>query len=302
MNENNTILVVGATGNLGAEICHQLVTEGKNVKALVRNTSDPGKIKRLQDLGIETITGDIKDQQSLSKAFEGIKAVISTVSSTISHGEGDNIESVDRLGQLNVVSAAKAAGVEQFIYISFLASPESFPLQDAKREVEEHIIDSQMQYTILRPTFFMEIWLGPHLGFDPLNGNVTIYGDGNNRISWISFKDVASFAVSALDNPEAHNKIIDLGGPEELSQREVVSLFEEQNDKKIVLQIIPDTAIQSQMQGALDPIQKSFAALMLTLAGGAIVPMKETLSKFPIRLTSVKDYRNMLTGVEVVGA
>jgi len=184
MNDSKTILVVGSTGFLGMEICRQLTSAGKNVRGLVRKSSDPSRVEALQQMGIETVLGDIKDRSSLDAAMKDINAVISTASSTISHQEGDSIQSVDREGQLNVVDAATAAGVEKFVFISFSESPESFPLQDAKREVEQQLKQSEMNYTILQPTFFMDIWLSPAIGFDFPNHKATIYGDGKNKISF----------------------------------------------------------------------------------------------------------------------
>ena len=64
-------------------------------------------------------------------------------------------------------------------------------------------MQSGMTYTILRPNFLMEVWLSSRLGFDFLNANATIYGAGNNKVSWISQGDVATFAVASLDNPAA---------------------------------------------------------------------------------------------------
>jgi uncharacterized protein YbjT (DUF2867 family) len=299
MENGKTIMVVGATGFLGTEICHQLITANKKVKALVRSSSDPSKVKALQELGIETITGDIKNYGSLQNAFANTDAVISTASSTFSRSEGDSIETVDRQGQLNVVEAADAAGVKQFIFISFLESPESFPLQNAKREVEKRLQNSKMEYTILRPTFFMDVWLSPNLGFDPANGTATIYGNGSNKISWIAIKDVAGFAVASLDNQTARNSIIDIGGPDPLSPLEVIELFEEQTDKKIQLQFMPEEAIRAQKDSSEDPFQQSFAALMLTYASGAIIPMKDILKIFPFELTSVKQFRNIHSGAEM---
>ena len=55
-------------------------------------------------------------------------------------------------------------------------------------------------YTILRAGYFMEAWLSPAVGFDPINAKATIYGAGQNPISWISLQDVAQFAVTSLDN------------------------------------------------------------------------------------------------------
>lgn len=289
-------MVVGATGYLGGEICRQLCAANKNVKALVRPTSAPEKVKALQDMGIKIAEGDIKNPSSLQQAFAGVDAVISTVSSTFSRQEGDSIDTVDRQGQINVVEAAEAAGVRQLIFISFLESPETFPLQDAKHAVEQRLQQSNMQYTILRPTFFMEIWLSPHLGFDAANHAATIYGSGNNKISWIAIKDVAAFAVAALDNAAARNSIIDLGGPDMLSPLEVVQLFEQQTGSAFQTQQVPEAALRAQKDGAQDPLQQSFAALMLTYAHGAEVPMEETLRRLPVRLTSVKQYCNSLMG------
>jgi uncharacterized protein YbjT (DUF2867 family) len=296
MEQTKPVMVVGATGLLGSEICRQLRAANKSVKALVRTTSVPEKVKALQDMGVEIAVGDIKDPSTLRQAFSGVQAVISTVSSTLSRQEGDNIDSVDRRGQLNVVEAAEAAGVQRFVFISFLVSPETFPLQDAKHSVEKSIRKSNMQYTILRPTFFMEVWLSPALGFDAANHSVTIYGHGTRKISWIAIKDVAAFAVAALDNVSAQNKTIDLGGPDMLSPLEVVRLFEQQTGQAFQIQYVPEEALRAQKEGATDTLQQSFAALMLTYVQGAEVPMEETLRRMPMELSSVTDYCNRLLG------
>jgi uncharacterized protein YbjT (DUF2867 family) len=208
---------------------------------------------------------------------------------------------VDLQGQLNVVEVAETSGVEQFVFISFIQIPELFPLQDAKRIVEERLQQSKMTYTILRPTDFMEVWLGPALGFDAANHRATIYGKGTAKTSWIAVRDVAAFAVAALDNPHAQNRIIDLGGPESLSPLEVVQLFEQQTGKAFQIQHVPEEAIRAQKESAQDPLQQSFAALMLAYAQGIEVPMTETLKHIPIKPTSVKDYCNQSVGAAVVG-
>jgi uncharacterized protein YbjT (DUF2867 family) len=289
MKKISSVLVVGATGFLGTQICVLLTQQNKKVKALVRSTSDPKKIKVLQDMGIDTVVADVKDPASLKNICAGINAVITTVSSTFSRSEGDSIDTVDRQGQLNLVDAAARSGVEHFVYISFLQSPENFPLQDAKHTVEKKIQESNMTYTILRPTFFMEIWLSPHLGFEPQKGTVKIYGDGVNKISWISIRNVADFAVASLENSFAENKIIDLGGPETLSPLDIVHMFEESEQRSIDTSFIPVEILIAQKESADDPLSQSFAGLMITYAGGAIVPMKETQNTFNIKLISVKE-------------
>src|SRR5467141_1436325 len=190
------ILVVGATGSLGGEICSLLSQRGKPVRALVRETSNPDKVASLKAAGAEPVRGDLKDRHSLDAACRGARALISTASSTMSRQEGDSIESVDRQGQLNLIDAAAAAGVQQLILISFSSFAPDFPLQSAKRAVEKRLRESGLIYTILQPTFFTEVWLSPALGFDAANAKAQVYGAGQNKISWISFQDVARFAVT----------------------------------------------------------------------------------------------------------
>jgi len=286
---SSTVLVAGATGFLGSEICRQLISKNKKVKGLVRTTSDPHKVAQLKESGIETIEGDLKDKGSLESALHGISAIISTVSSTLSRQEGDSIKTVDEEGQANLIDAAVAAGVDQFVYISFCALGDC-PLQTAKRKVETHLAESGLKYTILQPTYFMEVWLSPVLGFDYPNAKATIFGEGRNKTSWIAIKDVASFAVASLDNPAAVNRIIELGGPDALSPLEVVNIFEATKGKKFELQFVPEEALKAQREGAQDPLSESFATLMLGVVNGSKIDMKTTLDAFPMQMTSVNDY------------
>lgn len=275
------ILVVGATGLLGTEICRLVTQRGNPLRALVRGTSNPDRVAHLKSIGAEQVRGDLKDRPSLDAACRGVSAVISTASSTMSRQDGDSIESVDRQGQLSLIDAAIAAGVKRFILISFPTVEANFPLQSAKRAVEQRLRRSGMTYTILWPTFFTEVWLSPALGFDATNGKAQIYGAGQNKISWISFQDVAQFAVAALDNPQAKNAVIQLGGPEPLSPLEVVRLAEQVTRKRFDVQHVSEEALRAQYSSAADPLQQSFAALMLWYAQGSAIDMTATLQAFP---------------------
>src|SRR5688500_9642309 len=206
-------LLVGATGLLGPEICRLLA--GWDVRAVVRATADAGKRAALVQLGAEIVEGDLKDPASLARACRGIDAVISTASSTLSRQEGDSIEAVDHKGQLALVEAARQAGVGHFVFVSFRDNPRlTFPLQTAKRAVEDALKSSGMAYTIIQASFFMEVWLSPALGFDVANRAVRVYGDGTAPISWISYKDVARAAAKAVVSGNGRNMIVELGGPE----------------------------------------------------------------------------------------
>ena len=289
-NNSSTVLVAGATGFLGGEICRQLIGKNKNVKGLVRATSDANKVAQLKESGVEIVEGDLKDKSSIENALHGVSAIISTVSSTFSRQEGDSIQTVDDEGQNNLINAAVSADISQFVYVSFCDMTGEFPLQTAKRKVERHLAESGLNYTILQPTFFMEAWLSPALGFDYTNAKATVYGEGKNRISWIAIKDVASFAVASLDNPATKNRSIELGGPAALSPLEVVNIFEASHGKKFELQFVPEETLRAQKDAAQDPLSETFAALMLSYARGSEIDMKDIIDVLPIQLTSVNDY------------
>jgi uncharacterized protein YbjT (DUF2867 family) len=291
------ILVIGSTGMVGSEVCRLLVSKNYQVRALVRTTSDNSKRDKLNVHGVQLFEGDLRDKSSFPEMLEGIETVITTVSSMpFSYVPGQNdIMKVDEEGVINLIDASKKAGVKHFIYTSFSKNLDfDFPIRNAKRKVEKYLQNSGIIYTILRPGYFMEAWLSPAVGFDALNGKVNIFGSGNNPVAYISFKDVAKFAVECVSNPNAVNSVLELGGPASLSQLDAVKIFEEVLDKKIDVQFVPSEVLQSQIDIAEDPMQKSFTALMLCVANGDIIEMKEILEKFPVRLKSVKEFTKQM--------
>ena len=258
-------LVVGATGILGAEICKGLMAEGRAVRALVRSSSAPDRVAALKAAGVETVLGDLKDPTSVAAACAGVDTVISTASSTLSRAEGDDIETVDRQGQLNLVEAAERAGAGRFIFVSFPPDESSFPLQDAKRAVEAAIVASGVPYTILHPTHFREVWLSAALGFEPENAKARLFGNGDGAISWISLFDVAKAVIASVDNPKASNRVIRLGGPEAIPLAEVIARFEKATGKDFEREVVPHADLEG-MLASDDPLTRSFGALMMICA------------------------------------
>jgi len=135
----------------------------------------------------------------------------------------------------------------------------------------------------------MEIWLSPALGFDFQNGRATIYGDGERPLAWVSYRDVAAFAVDAARCDAARNKLLLVGGPENLSPHEVVRVFENAG-RSLAVEHVPKQALLDRYAEAKDPLGKSFAALMLEYADGCPMDMTETLRLIPRPLTKVEEY------------
>lgn len=285
------ILVAGSTGVLGSEIVRQLREDNKAVRALVRISSDPEKVARLKTMGATTVEGDVSNMASLVAACKDVDVVITTVNAAGARTPEDTIPNVDHMGQLQLLEAAAEAGVSHFIYVSYSRNfVVDCPMTAAKRAVEQRVMTSGMTYTILRPSHFMEVWVSPFVGFDYANKQARIYGTGENPISWVSFIDAARFAVLALEAPSARNAIIEIGGPDQLSPNQVVSIFEDASGGPFHVERVPVEALEAQRSAASDPLQQTIAALMLDYASGDPIDMEQTLKTYPVQLTSMKDY------------
>lgn len=211
------ILVVGSTGLLGGMITRRLLADGVAVRVLVRSGST-------ELAGAEAVQGDLKDRQSLDAACRGVSTVITTANSA-QRGGADNVETVDTAGNMALIDAAKEAGVRRFVFISAAAVDEAspVPLFAAKARVEQYLRESGMEWTIVAPHVFMDVWFPVVVGSALGAGRpVALVGGGRRRHSFIAVQDVAAFAVAAVDHPGAVNRRLVLGGPDALSWSDVV--------------------------------------------------------------------------------
>ncbi len=252
------ILVVGATGQLGGSIARMLLDEGQRVRILVR---DGSSYDTLVAAGAEAVTGDLKDPDTLGAACAGVDAIITTANS-IGRGGEDTIESVDRVGNRNLVEASVAAGVPRFVLISSLGADAQSPspFLRAKGETEEHLRDSGMAWTVLQPNVFMDILIPALVGHPALtNQPITLVGEGRRRHSFVARRDVAAYAVAALGGREAEGQTLLIAGPEPVSWRDIVARFEHQLGRDLpVRSITPGEPVPglpemaSQLLAALD--------------------------------------------------
>lgn len=290
-------LVVGATGTLGREVCHRLRTRRLDVRVLVRRSANPESLNALRNAEVELRWGDLKDPASLREACQGADVVISTASSTLSRQTGDSIDTVDRQGQLSLIDAARAAGVQHFTFVSIPRNPvRQSPLTRAKAEVEQDLTASGIGYTILAANYFMEIWLSPAIGFDYAQRKVVLFGDGRSPLTWISCRDVAEFAVRAHLTPGARNCTLEVGGPQDVSPLEVVQIFEKASGAPFERQFVPEEALLAQLGQAIDPLAETFVKLQLEYVHGCRTNPSEALRLIPLELTSVARYAAAVCG------
>jgi len=286
-------LVVGATGNVGGAVCEALRGQDKRVRALVRETSDPERVRRLEELGAEVVRGELRDPGSLGRACDGMATVVSGATTIASLGM-DPIGAVDRDGQLSLVDAARGAHVGHFIYVSYTRHVDTDdPLTQAKRAVEERLRASGMAFTILRPSYFMEMWLGPPLGWELAAGRARVLGSGEQRVSWISARDVVAAIVACVDNQNAYGQTIELGGPEAVSPLDVTQLADSITGHEIEVEHVPVEVLEQQAHEAAGTDASIFPSLMLCQTrGDEIEPAPEWLRA----QTTVEDYLRDVLG------
>jgi uncharacterized protein YbjT (DUF2867 family) len=262
------------------------------VRALTRPTSSPDRIESLRSLGIDLVVGDLRDPKSLATACRDVDAIVSTVSSMpFSYQAGLNdIATVDTDGMRALIDAAAQASVKRFVYTSFSGHIDiSSPLVQAKRTIEGVLMASRLDWTILRPSYYMEVWLTPVVGFDPEHGKVAIYGTGTSPISFISTRDLASFATTSLMSASTSHATLELGGPEPISPLDVVTIYEESLGHKIDITLVSESDLEAQQASATDPMAQSFIALQRCYARGDSIDMRRTSSLLLRSMRTVRE-------------
>jgi uncharacterized protein YbjT (DUF2867 family) len=199
------ILVAGATGRVGGAAVRHLLEAGYEVRALVRSA---GKGEGLRPLGAEPVIGDVTKPETLAPALDGCAGVLSALSA----GTEREAEEVEYRGNVNLLSAAREAGVRRFVYNSALLV--DHPLAQRvgtfreKARFEKVLLDAEVvSATVLRPVMFMETLLMA------LSGRVAfVLGRQRHRVGWVSTSDVARAAVAAFEKDTTGR--YELAGPD----------------------------------------------------------------------------------------
>lgn len=220
------ILVTGASGYLGSHIVRRLAEMGKPVRAMVYNRQRAQTEGRLKDLNIDWVEADVTRPETLLPAMKGVSAVIHTVAVAIEKG-GRTYEKFNFDGTVNVVEAARGAGVKRFINISQLGANSELPYRflASKGKAQEYVAASDLDWTSFHPS---AMW-GPEDEFAnsfarliPLTPLIfPIVGDKNSLFQLVWIEDVVTAVVKALDDPAAIRQSYELGGPEILTLEEI---------------------------------------------------------------------------------
>ncbi len=213
------ILVSGATGHQGGAALRHLKEKHFAVRAMVRDPDSP-RARGLAGQGTELVRGDFDDRDSLRAALDGAYGAYSVQTARQQGGT----EAEVRQG-IAMAEAAVRADLDHFVYSSVGSADQNtgIPHFDSKFRIEEHIRGTGLPYTIVRPVYFMENWLG-------MRGQIeqgTLAGplSPQTRLQMIAVDDIGEFIALAFAHPAHwHNRAVDIAG-DELSMDEIAQAF-----------------------------------------------------------------------------
>jgi NADH dehydrogenase len=199
-----------------------LLAAGQEVRVLER---EPGRAAAEGLTGVEAVTGDMTEADSLRRAVEGVDAVVHLVA--IIAGKPEEFERVMEQGTRDLVAAAKEAGVRRFVLMSALGVTEEtkdlVPYYRAKWELERIVQASGLEYVIFRPSFVFGpggAALQQFRKIAKLAPVTPIVGPGTQRLQPIWIEDVGAYFAAGVARPEAANRTFEIGGPDVVTWNE----------------------------------------------------------------------------------
>ena len=222
------ILVTGSTGKTGRAVIQVLTKNGEAVRAFAHQADD---VTRLKSLGVEdVIVGDLLNPSDLERSVRNVRAVYH-IAPNISPDEVT-------IGKM-IVSAAKPANVERFVFHSVLHPQiEAMPHHWQKLRVEEFLIESGLSFTILQPTIYMQNVLAY---WDKIikNGTYQVPYSPEASLSMVDLNDVAQVAAMVLAQPSHEGAVYELVGVSAISSMEVTNILSEQLNRSVTVKVVP---------------------------------------------------------------
>ncbi len=205
------ILVIGATGFVGAPIARQLQADGFSIRALARNAD---KARQMLGDKVELIVGNFADKSTLEKALDGVGGVnLSVPWQSEVQVARDVTDILAKQGRKNV----------RVTYISGVtALPENrwYPMIDEKLKAEEVLQKSGVAYTIFRPSWFMDA-----LALFVRDGRATIFGKQKQPYYFLAVTDFARAVSKSYQTEEAADKTFVINGPKALLMQDALQQY-----------------------------------------------------------------------------
>jgi uncharacterized protein YbjT (DUF2867 family) len=225
---SRTVLVLGATGNVSGEVIKALKGSPLKLRALVR---DRAKAKHLEQSGVELVEGTLDEPESLSAAYEGVDDLWLLTPPSPRAPEHS----------MNALWAAKQAGVRRVVRMSAIGAAHDAPTRNGRLHAlsDAELHSSGLQWTIVRPHFFMQNLLG----FAPgIAQEGRFYLDlGSGSLAMVDVRDIGEFVARILlDTPERHHqKIYTITGPRSMTMTDAAAELSKALDKRVEYVPVP---------------------------------------------------------------
>lgn len=223
------VAVIGATGYVGGRLVPELLAAGHAVRCLVRR---PERLDRVPWRGdVEVAAADVLDRESLEHALEGIDAVFYLVHAM---GQSADFEEQDRIGAENTRNAAAARGVSRIVYLGGLGSDDTDRLSPhlaSRHEVGGVLAAGPVPVTEVRAAVIIgsgsvSFEMLRHLS-EVLPVMVCPRWVTTTRCQPIAISDVLHYLVAVLDQPATSGQVVEIGGPEVLTYRQMMDRYAE---------------------------------------------------------------------------
>jgi NADH dehydrogenase len=231
------ILVTGGNGYVASYTLSALKKLNQPVRALIRNSNQS---KKIVDAGAIPVIGDVTDIESLKMALVGVDQVIHLAAVNRDIG-AMTMQKINAEGTINLVNAAKSAGVKHIVNVVGLGadSTRPYPLAKTQGVGVEYLIASGVPYTILESSVIFgagDEFLNTLAGLARIPPFMIVPGDGKSKFQPISAQDVATCAVKSLSLPEVLNKRLQICGSEVLTLEQIIdAILREMNLQRIKL-------------------------------------------------------------------
>jgi uncharacterized protein YbjT (DUF2867 family) len=259
------VLVVGATGYLGARVVRALLARGKSVRALVREGTDPGP---LRDQGVQIVPGNMLDPPSLDRALEGASALVTTAAGYTRRKPGDTLARVDDLGNRNLIDATRRAKLGRFVLTSILTCElaRDVPHFWQKKLTEDYLAASGVPFVALRPGAFLSL---QYWGQGLKKGSIPALGSATARWTVIHPDDVARCLALAVDEPRALGRRIDLGADKPVSTKDIADMCAKLLGREIKVRVLPAGIVS--VVGLFIPRMRDFGAMIRYFMRGTYI-------------------------------
>ena len=236
MTGEGPVLVVGGTGMLGGQVVDELVSRGRQVRALVRPASNA---RRLEQADVEIVRGDMMDPASLLPAVDGVDAVITTAAGYTRHSKGDTDE-IDKIGNHNLADAASRTGVRRFVFTSILTCDQTpqVPHFWHKKLAEDRLEELGVPFVSLRPGAFLDMII--LMGGDPFaKRRLMWFGSPTIPLTFVLTRDLAGSLVDAVDAPGIEGQRIDIGWDRPVSVQDIAEISGRLLGQQIRVRTVP---------------------------------------------------------------